>query len=77
MVGMEMLNAGDAILPGRDGLNGPEWFRLMDRNQDGDVSRREFPGTTEQFLQLDLDRDGLMSVEEAERVASPEAGAAK
>lgn len=70
MAGMEMLNAGDAILPGRGGLNGPAWFQLMDRNQDGDVSRREFPGTTEQFSQLDLDQDGLMSVEEAERLES-------
>jgi Ca2+-binding EF-hand superfamily protein len=70
MAGMEMLNAGDAILPGRGGLAGPAWFQLMDRNQDGDVSRREFPGTTEQFSQLDLDQDGLMSVEEAERLES-------
>ncbi len=45
---------------------GPLWFRKMDRNSDGDVSRREWLGTREQFDQIDTDRDGLISVEEAE-----------
>src|SRR5439155_21616343 len=34
---------------------GPEWFRKMDRNGDGDVSRREFLGTDEQFKEIDTD----------------------
>jgi Ca2+-binding EF-hand superfamily protein len=46
---------------------GPLWFRHMDRNSDGDVSRREFLGTAEDFKRLDLDGDGLISVEEAEK----------
>ena len=39
------MGTGDAILPGTAGLSGPEWFRRMDRNQDGDVSPREFLGS--------------------------------
>jgi Ca2+-binding EF-hand superfamily protein len=46
---------------------GPVWFRKMDRNGDGDVSRREFLGTPEEFDRIDTDHDGLISVEEAER----------
>ena len=38
----------------------------MDRNGDGDVSRREFLGTDAQFRAIDTDGDGLISVEEAE-----------
>jgi Ca2+-binding EF-hand superfamily protein len=47
-------------------LRGPLWFRKMDRNADGDVSEREFLGSIEQFRKLDLDGDGLISLEEAE-----------
>jgi Ca2+-binding EF-hand superfamily protein len=65
------MNSGDAILPGLAGLNGPEWFRRMDRNQDGDVSAREFLGTSTQFAELDTDQDGLMSVSEAEAAKEP------
>jgi Ca2+-binding EF-hand superfamily protein len=46
---------------------GPLWFRKMDRNRDGDVSRREFLGTDEEFRLLDTDGDGLISLEEATR----------
>lgn len=63
------MNSGDAILPGLAGLDGPEWFRRMDRNQDGDVSAREFLGTSTQFAELDTDKDGLMSASEAEAAA--------
>ena len=39
----------------------------MDRNRDGDVSRKEFLFSDELFRQIDTDGDGLISVEEAER----------
>lgn len=43
----------------------PPWFADMDRNRDGDVSRTEFLGTSEQFKELDRDQDGLISNQEA------------
>jgi Ca2+-binding EF-hand superfamily protein len=43
----------------------PVWFRKMDRNNDGDLSPREFLGTEAEFKMLDTDGDGLISVEEA------------
>lgn len=43
----------------------PEWFARMDSNTDGDLSRREFSGTDEQFRQLDTDDDQLISSAEA------------
>jgi Ca2+-binding EF-hand superfamily protein len=49
--------------PGR----GPLWFRKMDRNGDGDVSRREWLGSLEDFKKIDTDGDGLISAEEAEK----------
>ncbi len=55
-----------AVLPAGP-ERGPLWFRKMDRNHDGDVSRKEFLGTDEEFRRLDLDGDGLISVEEAEK----------
>ena len=46
-------------------ITGPEWFKRMDRNKDGDLTRGEFPGTDEQFASLDADADGLVSAIEA------------
>lgn len=43
-----------------------EWFRKMDRNADGDVSRREFTSSPNTFKRLDQDQDGLISALEAE-----------
>ena len=41
----------------------------MDRNRDGDVSRKEFLFGEELFRLIDTDGDGLISVEEAEKAA--------
>jgi len=53
---------------------GPVWFRKMDLNRDGDVSRREFLGPLPAFEQLDRDGDGLLSVPEAEAAESARRG---
>ena len=65
-----MMRSGDAILPGRDVMQGPEWFRRMDRNQDGDISYREFVGTRAMFAELDQDNDRLISADEASAIDS-------
>ena len=46
---------------------GPRWFRRMDRNLDGDVSRREFLAPRELFDRFDADGDGLINAAEATR----------
>ena len=48
---------------------GPMWFQKMDRNQDGDVSRREFLGTDADFRRIDVDGDGLIDAKEATSIA--------
>jgi hypothetical protein len=52
--------------PGGGPQPGPLWFRKMDRNGDGDVSRAEFLGTRAEFDAMDADHDGLVSRAEAE-----------
>ncbi|MCS7045202.1 MAG: hypothetical protein NZO58_02480 [Gemmataceae bacterium] len=49
----------------------PLWFRKMDRNGDGDVSRREFLGTPEEFRRLDRNGDTLIDADEAAALARP------
>ncbi len=55
---------GDSSAP--DKGVGPIWFRKMDSNRDGDLSRREFLGSDAQFQRIDTDHDGLISLKEAE-----------
>ena len=52
-------------VPAERAAAGPAWFRKMDRNRDGDVSRQEFLGSDEQFRKIDANGDGLISLEEA------------
>ncbi|VTS06919.1 EF-hand domain-containing protein [Tuwongella immobilis] len=49
---------------------GPTWFRAMDRNRDGEVSRREFTGPRSAFDRLDANRDGVIVLMEAEAPAA-------
>ena len=45
--------------------NGPEWFTRMDRNNDGDVTLKEFLGDETEFKQLDANADGFIEAKEA------------
>ena len=47
-------------------IDGPEWFRRMDLNQDGDVSHREFLGPASDFSRFDTDKDGAITASEAQ-----------
>jgi Ca2+-binding EF-hand superfamily protein len=58
---------GMQTAPPEKNTPGPAWFKRMDRNRDGDLSRREFLGTRTQFEQLDADGDGLINADEAEK----------
>lgn len=49
----------------REGAPAPPWFTHADLNGDGDVSRREFLGTADQFSGVDLSRDGYIDEQEA------------
>lgn len=53
------------------GARPPAWFARMDRNQDGDLSRREFLGRQQQFETLDADGDQLIDIDEAAAGETP------
>ncbi len=60
-----VLPAPPVVVPPPMRADAPAWFVGLDRNGDGDVSRREFVGSATAFRRLDTDGDGLISVAEA------------
>lgn len=50
-----------------DSTDAVRWFAAMDTNDDGDISRREFLGSDDQFRQLDANDDGLIDQDEARK----------
>lgn len=46
----------------------PSWFPRMDRNTDGDISRREFLGPLQQFEKFDANGDGFLDPQEAAQI---------
>jgi hypothetical protein len=47
------------------GIEPPAWFEHADLNGDGDISAREFVGSTAHFSKLDANRDGYVGSDEA------------
>ncbi len=60
------IRRADGSATDESGDAGPSWFTSMDTNDDGDISRREFLGSDEQFEMLDANEDGLIDQREAE-----------
>ena len=60
--------AGPAIEGGATTSAAPTWFRKLDRNNDGELTRREFPGTLGEFQKSDRNSDGVVDAAEAEFV---------
>ena len=52
-------------------VDAPVWFQKMDRNGDGDLSRREFLGSSDIFRAMDRDGDELVSPLEANAPHTP------
>jgi Ca2+-binding EF-hand superfamily protein len=74
--GVYAVAASTALVGGRptsaSSSNAPLWFSKMDRNRDGDLSAREFLGSSETFERLDANRDGMIDAAEASKAAQKE-----
>lgn len=48
-----------------EAVEGPAWFQALDRNQDGSITKSEFPAELSTFEGLDANGDGVIDVKEA------------
>ncbi len=65
----EATRAPEASIPDSP-INAPEWFTSMDANTDGELTRQEFAGATDQFRALDQDGNGVITAMEAAPVTT-------
>jgi Ca2+-binding EF-hand superfamily protein len=65
------LSIFDEMPPTPREAGGRGWFTKMDVNHDGDLSPREFVGTSAAFRRLDRDGDGLIDADEAAHTEWP------
>ena len=59
----------DVVAAAKPRAVGPVWFQRWDRNNDGDITWREFLGPRNAFERLDVDGDDLIDPKEAEAAA--------
>lgn len=62
--------------PGKTVVEMPRWATSMDANDDGELSRREFIGTAEQFERLDANQDGFLDAPEVNAEVAAEVNTA-
>ncbi len=62
-------------LPRAMPADAPAWMTAMDRNGDGELSRREFLGSSRQFAAIDRNADGVIDASEARDTESAGASA--
>lgn len=57
-----------------NGMSGAEFVKRLDKDGDNKVSQAEFDGPSEHFSQLDKNRDGYLSADEAPSGPPPRGG---
>lgn len=63
------LDATPLVMPPQPASDVAPWFRNMDSNGDGAISRREFLGDAERFRELDANADGFLDWSELQQLS--------